>query len=369
MGTAGDLTRSDGVGGQPEQECGATPDDLLTRLVLDPPDWTALIGEASEAQWIADRDRKFGRIAELAARFRKTADSLARRQALFACSPDVLREIPLAADWFISLIGLAKNTLKNVKSGPRNFGLTIRAETVVKNLDEGRQVADENLSAFSEWINSEVDVLYPEEQQTRAVGEATVLMVLGGRVVGQGQNVSGDDAVVLVKTHLVDALDASGAVVEVRMDDGTWRANEPGQNLAERTHIRYSGRLTLDFGSGGNRPDLIITLDGACVAVAEIKGRKDLSNVWESWMPTIHGHLITWAAERPSAARLFIGTLISPEMVEGVSRTGTPHVGLKQMHKEGLLTAAYNVSKVAEHDAAAVASFQNLAGALRALVR
>lgn len=327
---------------------------------LAPPDWDALVGEAQEAHWIADRDRKFGLIMKQTARFRAVADQLAERGALFQCRREVLLAIPLAASWYVTVAGFATNTLKNVKAGPRAFGLTLSADRLVTNLRDGRQVDAGQLDAFSRWINAEIEALYPAAQRTRDDAEATALMILGGRVVGQGQNIGGDDAVVLVKSLLVDAFEARNHTIEVQQEDGTWIPNRPEDILAERTRLRCGTQLVLDFGSGGNRPDLIVTLDDHPVVLAEIKGRKDTSNVWESWMPTIQAHLQTWVAESPTAARLFMGTLISQEMVDGVSKSGTVRVGLRELHRIGLLTSAYNLSKVTARDVGAVASFSDL---------
>ena len=43
----------------------------------------------------------------------------------------------------------------------------------------------------------------------------------------------------------------------------------------------------LDFRGGGNRPDIKIDRDHETQLVGEVKGRKDSSNVWESWMPQL----------------------------------------------------------------------------------
>lgn len=136
----------------------------------------------------------------------------------------------------------------------------------------------------------------------------------------------------------------------------------------KRQRIRFGGRITCEFISGGDRPDIIIFLDRVTIAVGEIKGRKDLSNVWESWMPGVYNHTRTWTGQNPDAARLFFGTLINEAMLEGSSSHGTQHVGLKTLWRQGLLTAAYNVSKVAENDHLAVQQFQGLVDALDLLI-
>lgn len=337
-------------------------------LELAPPDWEVLLGGSKEAAWLADRDRKFGILAEFAKSFMETADILEERGALFRCDPKVLKEVPRTADWYVSLAGFSLKTLGNIKVGPRQYGLDRQPKGLVETLRKGGTVPDSQLATFSEWINSEIDGLYPPDERERSLALSIVLMILGGRAIGQGQNIGGDDAVVLVKSLLVEAFEKIGRTVEVQVDDGSWTEYKPEHNLPARPRIRFGGRITCEFISGGDRPDLIIFLDRVTVAVGEIKGRKDLSNVWESWMPGVYNHLRTWTGENPDAVRLFFGTLINEAIVNGFSSHGTQHVGLKTLHKQGLLTSAYNVSKVTDNDPAAIQNFEEFVNALDALL-
>lgn len=338
-------------------------------LELASPDWEVLLGGSEEAAWIADRNRKFGLAAEVGASVLHVADELERRGLLFRCTPDVLREVTFSADWYVSLAGFSMKTLQNITVGPANFGLSRQAKGLVERLRKGQSAPDDQLLAFSEWINSEIDTLFPPDERDRAMAIATVLIVLGGRVIGRGQNLGGDDAVDLVKSLLVEAFEKRGHSVEVQLQDISWVEYRPEHNLPKRQRIRFGGRITCEFISGGDRPDIIVFLDRVTIAVGEIKGRKDLSNVWESWMPGVYNHMRTWTGQNPDAARLFFGTLISKAMVEGSSSHGTQHVGLKTLYRQGLLSAAYNVSKVAENDAGAVRRFEEFVDALEALVR
>lgn len=338
-------------------------------LELAAPDWAALLGGSEEAAWIADRNRKFGLAAEVARRVLQAADELERRGLLFRCTPEVLREVSFSADWYVSLAGFSMKTLQNISAGPANFGLNRQAKGLVERLRRGQSAPDDQLLAFSEWINSEIDTLFPPDERDRTMALAMVFMILGGRVIGRGQNLGGDDAVDLVKSLLVEAFEKRGHRVEVQLEDTSWVEYRPEHNLSQRQRIRFGGRITCEFISGGDRPDIIVFLDQVTIAVGEIKGRKDLSNVWESWMPGVYNHMRTWTGQNPDAARLFFGTLINEAMVEGSSSHGTQHVGLKTLYRQGLLSAAYNISKVAENDTDAVRRFEEFAEALEALIR
>ena len=340
----------------------------MTYLALAPPDWETLIGGTRESAWIADRNRKFGLAAEVAGIMLETADRLESRNLLFRCTPEVLLEIPFAADWFVSLAGFSMKTLQYIRVGPSNFGLQRQAKGMVERLRSGSVPPRDQLQAFSEWINSEIDSLFPPDERDRSIATTTVAMILGGRVIGQGQNLGGDYAVDLLKTLLVEAVERRGKQVEVQMDNGDWVEYRPEHNLPQRQRLRFGGRITCEFISGGDRPDIVIRRDLVTIAVGEIKGRKDLSNVWESWMPGVYNHMRTWTGENPDAARLFFGTLINEAMIEGSSSHGTRHVGLKTIHRQGLLTAAYNISKVAENDSVALRQFDDFVQALDTLI-
>lgn len=340
----------------------------MSLLDLPSPNWKALVGGSKEAAWIADRNRKFGLAAALIGQAFEVADLLEPRGALFRSSPEVLRAHPFVADWFVSLAGFSMKTLQNVKLAPAAFGLKRRAKTLVEAHREGREVPLADLVAFSSWINSELDELFPEEARTRERALSCVAHILGGRTIGRGQNLGGDDAVTLLKSLLVEAFEQRGRFVEIQLADGSWARYRPEHNLPTRTHVRADGKLVLEMISGGDRPDIRITLGPVPIAVGEVKGRKDLANVWESWMPGVYNHMRTWTAENPDAARLFFGTLINQPMVDGSSSHGTQHVGLRTLHKQGLLTAAYNIAKVAENDPEATKEFAALVDRLDALL-
>jgi hypothetical protein len=264
--------------------------------------------------------------------------------------------VPFAADWFISLAGYSLKTLKQLVHIPQAAGLTRRADGVVTALREGRSISSDELEAFARWVNSEIDQVFPVKP-TPDEAELRVALILGGRIVGMGQNTGGDDAVVLVKRLFVERLHRLGCEVS---SGGAFEGYESSTDLLKQTHIRFGKTLVCEFVSGGNRPDLKVMFNGRPVLVAEVKGRKDLSNVWESWMPQVADHMRTWATEFRDTARLFLGTLITREMVEGRSARGTARTGLRQLYQDGFLTGAFNVSAVVEKRAPSLQDFAEL---------
>lgn len=324
------------------------------------PKWDEMVGEVSEAAWVADRDRKVGLAAEKVRQIRETRTELEARDALFSSSPKVLREVPFAADWFISLAGYSLKTLRQLVVIPRAAGLTRRADGIVAALGERRSLPPEELEAFARWVNSEINQVFPV-RPTPDEAELRVALILGGRIIGMGQNVGGDDAVVLVKRLFLEHLHRLGCEVS---SGGPFIEYEASIDLLKQTHIRFGDDLVCEFVSGGNRPDLKAVVRGQPVLVAEVKGRKDLSNVWESWMPQVADHMRTWAHEFPDAARLFFGTLITRDMVEGRSAKGTARMGLRQLHQDRFLTGAFNVSAVVEKRAPSLQDFAELMNTL-----
>lgn len=341
----------------------------MSFIELPTPDWPSLVGGVAQTEaWLAARARKLGLAAERIPIVNATARALHEAGALFHSTPESLRLLPHAARFYLDLVGLTDKTLRVIADKWQSFGLSISPETVAVNLADGRPVSEENLTAFSAFVNSEFDALYPEESRTIDLAIGTVLTFEGARIQGQVQNMTGDDAVLLLKTVLVGAMEARGHGIEVATEGRRWMPYSPTHNLLHHTHLRFGGRIVCEFVPGGNRPDVKIMFDGVVRAVGEVKGRKDLSNLWESWMPQIGGHLRTWTVEHPDAPRLFFGTIITEEMIEGITAGGTYHAGLKVFHKNGLLTAAYNLSLIAAGEPKAVAAFDALVDQLSALL-
>ena len=307
-----------------------------------------MIGGTTEDAWLADRDRKVDLIQDMAMRVLRAHEELRRRDAVYRCDQRILREVPFAADWYVSLAGFAKKTLGNIRERPYSYGMRRQAKGLVEALsDTPGQGAVADLIAFSNWINDEIAALIPVEDRSDLNALLRVQAILGGRALGQGQNQGGNEAVFLLKSYLVEKLQTDYAC-EVLSPSGSWTTVADTVPLAITRAVRVDGRLAFDFRAGGDRPDVRITLDGTTIAVGEIKARKDLSNIWESWMPQVADHVRTWKGEFPDGARLLLGTVFTEEMINGASVRGTRRTGLKDLYHEGALTAVYNLTRISE---------------------
>lgn len=333
-----------------------------------PPHWESLLGgDTDTTVQLATRDRRLAMAAENTPRIWQTADDLTSRNALYTCSRDVLTAVPYAAQWYLDLAGMVTKVITAARDGWRNFGMTVRPDTVADNLRKGRKVSPQNLEAFCQWMNAQLESLHPVASRTRELALTTVIAVVGARIQGQLLNLTGSDAVLRLKRLLIAEMEKRGHSAEVK-GRGGWVRHEPEMDLAEISHIRFDTRLECEFVPGGNRPDTRMRLDGVVVLNGEVKGRTDLSNVWESWMPQINGHLQTWTSENAAAPRVFFGTIITKAMIDGMTAGGTLHTGLRALHRNGLLTSAYNLTNVAKGEPEALKALGQLIDALSALL-
>jgi hypothetical protein len=334
---------------------------------LAPIDWKALVGgDADTSAQIAARDRKLAAAAQLPDTVVALARRLKAQGALFSATHKILATEPLAARWYLDLAGLTRKFLVKLRPGWEATGLMLSPETLAVNRANDREVEKTHLKSFATWINEQLAALYPEQTRTFALAVCTVLAITGARIDGQVRNSAGDDAVLILKVLLTSAFASRGIAIEAQEAGATWSAWQPGTDLAEARRLRFDGRLVCEFVAGGNRPDIKVMLDGVVILVGEVKGRSDLSNKWESWMPQINGHLQTWTAENSQAPRAFFGTIVTDEMITGVTPGGTRHTGLRAFASNGVLSAAYNLSNIVEGKSAAVAAFDNLVDQLRA---
>lgn len=329
---------------------------------LAPIDWAALVGgDADASAAITARDRKLAAVAKLCAEIEPMARRLEISGATFVCSPAVLTSEPYAARWYLDLAGLTSKLISKLRPSFRAAGLTITPETIATNLYQGRAVAAAQLERFSAWVNDLLLELYPTGSQTAALAYCTAVAMAGARIDGQVRNMSGDDAVLTLKKLLVGAFSTRGCTIETQAKAGDpWAVLDAATDLMEQQWLRFGGRVVCEFVAGGNRPDIKVTIDGVVVLLGEVKGRTDLSNVWESWMPQINGHLQTWAAENSMAPRVFFGTIITQQMIDGLTPGGTRHTGLRAFSNSGLLRAAYNLTNVVEGEEASVKAFDDL---------
>lgn len=335
------------------------------QLHLPPPLWEHLTGGSTEAAWLADRDRKLTRLLTDSDDILHIATALDALNATFDPSPELLRKYPFAIEWYVSLAGLALKTLRNVKDAPRAYGVKTSVDTLRKSLVAGRSVDHTQLMGLADWLREEIDHLWPIEQRSTDRAAVIVAAILGGRAIGQGQNDGGNEAVVLLKEAIITYATSLHLQVEGETDGG-WVANSPEQPSLLLPSLRVGKKLIADFYTGGDTPDVIFRVDTQSkpVAVGEVKGRKDKSNIWESWMPQVVDHMYTWTQEYPLSLRLMFGTVITDEMVEGISARGTVRRGLRYLHQDGSLHGVHNLSKLTQNDSYAVQSFSELMSAL-----
>ena len=334
---------------------------------LAPIDWKALVGgDADATAQIAARDRKLAAAAQLPDTVVALAKRLETIDALFSATPEILASEPLAARWYLDLAGLTHKLSVKLKPGWKAAGLTLSPETLAVGRASGRTYPATGLASFAEWITAILTELYPAPVRSPTLALCTVLTLTGARIDGQVRNSAGDDAVLILKSLLTSAFANRGVVIEAQGPDNAWQAWRPGTDLLQAKRLRFDGRLVCEFVAGGNRPDIKVMLDGVVILVGEVKGRSDLSNVWESWMPQINGHLQTWTAENSQAPRAFFGTIVTDEMINGVTPGGTRHTGLRAFASNGVLSAAYNLSTIVEGNPAAVAAFDDLVDQLGA---
>ncbi len=171
-------------------------------------------------------------------------------------------------------------------------------------------------------------------------------MIEGGAVIGQGQNQGGSLAVDGLKSALLENYgQADNWRVAKDPGNGSTRKLKRESILSFPLWFHEPTETKFDFGAGGNRPDVIVEQDGQTLIVAEIKGRKDLSNTWESWIPQVNAHMESWKHRYPGAKRGVFMTVFTNEMVTGNSQTGKERRrALKMLYDERLLHFAINLT-------------------------
>jgi hypothetical protein len=339
---------------------------------LAEPDWDALKGGSSENEWQEDRLRKVGKIKLVAKELAQLEAVLARRGALYRCSRTILEKHPAAGEWYLRLAGFAWKTLRNVQQKIKtDYGLSVMPETLVKKLQrQPAQVQPTDLDAFSRWINDELAAVLGEGLEDRRLAGLHVAMIAGGTVLGQGQNVGGSLAVDILKAALLRHF---GPPSDWRyFKERKWADCEDDLEsaLAANLLLHEPSKTRLDFTPAGNRPDLKASRgepdeEERVLLVGEVKGRKDLSNTWESWIPQVNSHLETWKTAFPNAYCGVFMTVFTEEMITGI----TPHSteerrGLKKLFREEFLDYAINLSLLAVDDGGTLARFKELFGAV-----
>lgn len=331
---------------------------------LPVPNWANVIGGDEESRWLADRDRKINIILELSGDVLETARRLNKTDHLFSPTPEILLDLPFSIEWYTSLAGFSLKTLGNITDSPRSYGIKRKITTIRNNLVRNRSVPFGELVATAKWLKDQIEIVWPLEGRSVESAIVTVGAILGGRAIGQGQNAGGNDAVLLLKGALVGFAEQRGLLIEGRHEN-SWRPHTPDNPALLCNAIRLD-KIEARFFTGGDTPDVTFhsELRAEPLAVGEVKGRKDTSNVWESWMPQVVDHMNTWSREFRRSWRLFFGTLINAEMIRGESVRGTWRMGLRALYDEGHLNGVYNLSLISIGDEESLRSFYTLMDAV-----
>ncbi len=343
----------------------------MAKKRLATPDWNTLSGGGSDDKWQDDRLRKFGWIKAFAPAIAQMQDNLAAEGALYRCTPRVLMKYPSSAEWYVALACFAGKTLKNLQQRAKDdFGLSILPERLIENMEHRPDaVSAADLAAFSEWINAELVELIGTGLDEERLAGLHVAMIAGGRIIGQGQNEGGELAVAMLKQGLVDHF---GPETDWRfcLEDGkTWGDVETDLQtaLTAPQWFHKPSETLFDFRAGGNRPDVKATRDTEdqpeVLLSGEVKGRKDLSNTWESWIPQVNSHMESWATSFPDAYRGAFMTVFTEEMISGKTpKSSEERRGLRKLYEDGMLDFAINLSLLTVEEENTVARFKELFG-------
>jgi len=312
-------------------------------MALPPISWASLASDAESDAWEQDRKRKVQHIARESTQILEVFEQLKSLKSLRFCTPEIVRTVPNAASWFVALAGYSQKSLRSCQTTAEKFGLKTRPETFLKRARSNpKSVTSVESESFCKWVNSVIGFHIPEELASPWDYAVRVGMIAGARVVGVNQNEGGDLAVDLLKQFLL-----------VRFGPAElWRIRDSGQLAALTPELIDASSIfqhvpsgtIFDFSKRIGYPDITISRNDKTLLVGEIKGRKDLSNTWESWMPQVVDHMITWGMSYPTAYRGVFMTLVTEEMIEGRSRMGVSRVGLKELCRKGLLSYAVNLT-------------------------
>lgn len=336
---------------------------------LTPPDWAALTGGSGEDKWQDDRLRKFKRIKVTAPAIVQLQDRLAAEGALYRCSRRVLLKHPSAAEWYIGLACFAGKTLQNLQQRAKtDFNLSILPERFVeKMLACPDRVSESDLDAFSNWINTELEQLIDDGLEEDRLAGLHVAMVAGGRIIGQGQNEGGELAVAILKEALLESFGPKSDWGFLPNDGREWRnaGDDLQAALSAPTLLHKPTKTRFEFIPGGNRPDIKVIRgldeDGPVLLVGEVKGRKDLSNLWESWLPQVAAHMDSWATSYPDAYSGVFMTVFTEEMITGETpNSKEKRRGLKKLHEQKVLDFAINLSLLLTKDEGTSRRFKEL---------
>lgn len=315
--------------------------------------WALLAGGQTASSWDDYLIRKFQKTRLFATERKELAMKLGALKATNSCSVEVLRQLPQACSWYIALAGLAANHLRNLATPP---GLSTTLQTFIKNMTRCPvNVSDGDKAAFSEWINGVLAGLpggIPEDPLLCALH---VAMIDGALIVGRVQNEIQYLPHAIIKESLIKHFGPSSSWMFRNTPKEPWKSFELEPDAAMKASFWHYGptEAVLDFSVGGQRPDLIVVKNNTTTLAGEIKGRKDVSNLWESWLPQAIHHMESWSRDFPQALRGVFMTIFTNEAVQGRADRG----GLRKCYEDGYLHFAINLTHLADGQEEAVRQF------------
>jgi hypothetical protein len=328
-------------------------------LNLHEPNWKDL--EGGEGDWEGDRLSKFSKGQTIAIFLVDLLDDMSKesKSAPYKCTPDLLAKFPAAAQYYTWLAGYSDKSLGKI---PKLPGCRTKLDSLVQNLlKKPSRVSKEERTLFSDWINPRIQTVMAKPCKDSRLYAIQAAITAGDMVGGQVRVETGNLKVELLKRLVVEKIDGFEAW-DFKGPDGNWYevdSNLIGATRSDMLRHRSTGKL-FDFSKGGSKPDLRIVASKKVILVAEIKGRKDLANLWESWMGTVIQHLESWVTQYPDAVRGVFMTTFNRDSIEGATKDRVPRRGFKTLHSEGLLHFALNLTHVQAEQGDQLAEFRYL---------
>ena len=315
--------------------------------------WPLLVGGQTESSWDDYLIRKFQKTKIFAHERKELAMKLAVLKACRICSVEVLRQLPQACSWYIALACLARNHIRNVSMPP---DLSTKLDTFIKNMrTRPGTVSDSDKLAFSNWINEAIEHLPGGVPDDPFLCALHVAMIDGALIVGQVQNEIQYLPHAIIKQALLDHLGPQSHWMFRNGPKEPWQSLDFDPDGAMKAAFWHYGpsEAVLDFSVGGQRPDIIVLKNDSVTLAGEIKGRKDVSNQWESWLPQAMHHMESWSRDFPQALRGVFMTIFTGEAVEGRSDRS----GLRKCHEDGHLHFAINLTHLANNQEESIRQF------------
>ena len=170
---------------------------------------------------------------------------------------------------------------------------------------------------------------------------------------GDSRNLGGRVTSAAVQRHIAASLTRQGIPWEYALMSDPKRStalrsqgsfSDPDPTVSGSLVRRFvvDGRMEICFGE----PDISITSlikSLPPLLLGEIKGRTDMSNLYESWLPTIRQKLEAFQRDHPAVPRAVFQLFLTDKMLDDPARS---EPGFERMLTSGLLTRTYTLAKL-----------------------